>query len=54
MTKAAFTGEKLNHHPEWFSIYNKVRIHLTTHKAEGMSPRGLALVEILDTLVESL
>jgi 4a-hydroxytetrahydrobiopterin dehydratase len=37
MTKLAFVAERLNHHPEWSNVYNKVSISLTTHDAGGLS-----------------
>ena len=37
MTRAAIEAEKMNHHPEWFNVYNKVTVHLTTHSAGGIS-----------------
>lgn len=50
MTKAAMAIEKLNHHPEWFNVYNRVQVHLTTHEAGGITERDLELAKILDTL----
>ena len=52
MTKAAIAAEKLDHHPEWSNVYNKVQVHLTTHEAGGISERDLELAGILDTLTE--
>lgn len=37
MAKLAFVAERLNHHPEWSNIYNKVDIRLTTHDVGGIS-----------------
>jgi len=36
MTKVAIAAEKLNHHPEWFNVYNKVTVDLTTHDLGGI------------------
>ena len=37
MTSVALIAESMNHHPEWFNVYNKVMIDLTTHDAGGIS-----------------
>lgn len=37
MSQIAIWAEKLNHHPEWFNVYNKVEVELTTHDAGGLS-----------------
>lgn len=37
MTRAALAAEKLDHHPEWFNVYNKVDVRLTTHDAGGLT-----------------
>ena len=43
MTQAAIIAEKLNHHPEWSNVYNKVEISLTTHELGGLSKRDFEL-----------
>ena len=48
MSKMAIEAEKLNHHPEWFNVYNKVEVTLTTHDAGGLSRLDLALAERMD------
>jgi len=50
MTKAAIAAEKHDHHPEWFNVYNKVQVHLTTHEAGGISERDFELARIFDKL----
>lgn len=50
MTRAAMEIEKMNHHPEWFNVYNKISIDLTTHDAGGVTQNDLRLAGILDSL----
>jgi 4a-hydroxytetrahydrobiopterin dehydratase len=45
MTEIAIDAEKLNHHPEWSNVYNRVAITLTTHDANGLTQRDVALAE---------
>ena len=51
MTRAAMEIEKMNHHPEWFNVYNKITIELTTHDAGGITKNDLNLAKILNSLV---
>ena len=48
MSRIALAAEKADHHPEWFNVYNKVEITLTTHDAGGLSERDVALAGIID------
>ena len=48
MTKIALYAEKLNHHPEWSNVYNKVEIDLTTHEAGGVSAKDFKLADLID------
>jgi 4a-hydroxytetrahydrobiopterin dehydratase len=50
MTRVALLAEKADHHPEWFNVYNKVRIDLTTHDAGGLSERDFELAKQIDRL----
>ncbi len=50
MMQAAIWAEKWNHHPEWFNVYNKVRVTLTTHDAGGLSALDVKLAQKLDKL----
>jgi len=50
MTKVAIYTEKLNHHPEWFNVYNKVEVTLSTHDCGGISKLDIELANIMDGL----
>lgn len=52
MTRAALYAEKWNHHPEWFNVYNRVDVILTSHDAGGISQRDIKLARKLDVLAE--
>ena len=43
MSRAALAAEAADHHPEWFNVYNRVRVHLTTHDAGGVTEKDLDL-----------
>ena len=51
MTRAAMEIEKMNHHPEWFNVYNRITVELTTHDAGGITKNDVNLARILDSLV---
>ena len=48
MTKVAIAAEKLNHHPEWFNVYNKVTVDLTTHDLGGISTFDFELATTME------
>lgn len=50
MTSVALAAEKMNHHPEWFNVYDTVRIELATHDVGGISDNDFALAAIVDTV----
>ena len=50
MTTAALHIEKMNHHPEWFNVYNKIRIDLVTHDAGGITQNDIDLARTLNSL----
>ncbi len=51
MTQVALIAEKMDHHPEWSNVYNKVEITLTTHSAGGVTELDLTLAKAIDALV---
>ena len=51
MTRVAMVAEKADHHPEWFNVYNRVDITLTTHDAGGLSERDVAMAKAIEALV---
>lgn len=53
MTSVALVAEKNDHHPEWFNVYNRVSIKLTTHDVGGISKRDFELAKEIDRLATS-
>ncbi|MXO58044.1 4a-hydroxytetrahydrobiopterin dehydratase [Altererythrobacter salegens] len=51
MTRVALLADKQDHHPEWFNVYNRVEITLTTHDAGGLSARDAKMAAAIDGLV---
>ena len=51
LTRVAMEAEKVDHHPEFTSVWNKVDFRLTTHDADGVTDRDRALAEAIDGLV---
>ena len=50
MNQVALAAEKADHHPEWFNVYNRVDVLLTTHDCNGLSTRDVALARVMDGL----
>ena len=50
MARASMHIEKINHHPEWFNVYNKLVIDLMTHDVDGITENDINLANILNSL----
>ena len=51
MSRVALAAEKQDHHPEWFNVWNRVEITLSTHDAGGLSARDVKLAEAIEKVV---
>ncbi len=51
MNRVALLAESHDHHPEWFNVYNRVEITLTTHDADGLSERDAVMAAAIDALI---
>lgn len=50
MTSVALVAERMNHHPEWFNVWNTVRVDLTTHDAGGITAKDFELAEAMERI----
>ena len=48
MTRVALAADKRDHHPEWFNVYDRVEVRLTTHDADGVTDKDVALARFMD------
>ena len=51
MTRVALLAEKLDHHPEWFNVYNKVEVTLSTHDLNGLSTNDVQMAQFMDRCI---
>jgi 4a-hydroxytetrahydrobiopterin dehydratase len=54
MATAAIAIEKMNHHPEWFNVYNRVTVELMTHDAGGITQNDIELAKTLEAIAGKL
>ena len=50
MSRVALRAEQLNHHPEWFNVYNSVDVTLSTHDCHGLSQRDITLATFMNDI----
>lgn len=50
MTRVAIKADKMDHHPEWFNVYNRVEVTLSTHDCQGLSMNDVQLATFIDSL----
>ena len=54
MAQVALYAEKHNHHPEWFNVYNRVSVTLTTHDVEGRAIQDTQMAQQMDRIAQAL
>ncbi|XP_045406787.1 pterin-4-alpha-carbinolamine dehydratase 2 [Lemur catta] len=54
MSRVALQAEKMNHHPEWFNVYNKVQITLTSHDYGGVTQKDVKLAKFIEKAAASV
>ena len=52
MTEVALIAEKMDHHPEWFNVYSRVDVTLTTHSAGGITDLDVKLAQAMDLIAK--
>ena len=52
MARCALVAEKMNHHPEWFNVWNRVDVTLSTHDAGGLSELDVRMARVMDRFAE--
>ena len=54
MTRVALMADKRDHHPEWFNVYDRVEVRLTTHDAGGVTDKDVELARFMDTVATAM
>ncbi|XP_068734311.1 pterin-4-alpha-carbinolamine dehydratase 2-like [Montipora capricornis] len=54
MTRVALMSEKMDHHPEWFNVYSKVQVTLSTHDCGGLSAKDVKLAKFMDRAASTM
>ncbi|QBK06286.1 4a-hydroxytetrahydrobiopterin dehydratase [Hylemonella gracilis] len=54
MAQVALVAEKHNHHPEWFNVYNRVSVVMTTHDVQGLSMKDIEMARYMDRCAATL
>ncbi len=54
MTRVALLADKMDHHPEWSNVYNRVDVLLTTHDADGVTRRDVEMARFIDQVAEAM
>lgn len=52
MTRVALLADKMDHHPEWFNVYNKVQVTMSTHDCGGLSAKDVKVATFMDTIAK--
>jgi 4a-hydroxytetrahydrobiopterin dehydratase len=51
MTRVALLADKMDHHPEWFNVYNKLEVTLSTHDAGGVTDNDIKMAKAMEEFV---
>lgn len=52
MTRVALLADKMDHHPEWFNVYNKVQVTMSTHDCGGLSQRDVKIATFMNEIAK--
>jgi len=52
MSRVACLAEKMDHHPEWFNVYNKVQVTLASHDVSGISGRDVKMATFMESILK--
>lgn len=52
MTRIALKADQIDHHPEWFNVYNRVDITLCTHHCQGLSENDVKMATFIDSVAK--